>query len=131
MVLGKNMRFLLIVLDLCLLAYMISSMINQVLPVNEPAFWIGAMVEIGLAFFAYRYWMSSRQFPSWSHEKTLALILIIIAIGWPIAVRYTNLDFFQSAAPSDILFFCAALTLLIYSSFIIKNLPKDGKPRKI
>jgi hypothetical protein len=128
-VLGKYMRFLLIVLDLCLLAYMVSSMINQILPVREPVFWIGAAVEIGLAFFAYRYWMHSRQSPSWSNAKTLSLVLIIIAIFWPIIIRYSNLDFLQSAAPSDLLFFWAALTLLIYSSFVIKNLPKAGKSR--
>jgi hypothetical protein len=125
--LGKYMRLLLIALDICLAAYIIMHMIYRILPVNEPVFWIGTAVEFALAYFAFRYWMRGQKQPSWNSEKTLALVLIIVAIAWPSVIRYIGLDILISAAPSDLLFFCAALTLLIYSSFLIKNIPRTGK----
>jgi hypothetical protein len=128
-VLGKYMRLLLIALDLCLVITIIMYMIMRILPIYEPFFWIGTAVEVGLALFAFRYWMRGQKTTAWNQEKTLAVVLIVIAIAWPSVVRYTPLDFLKSAAPSDLLFFCAALTLLIYSSFLIKNLPGRSKTR--
>jgi hypothetical protein len=127
--LGKGMRFLLIALDVCLIAYIVSHMIYRLLPITEPVFWVGAVIEIGLALLAFRYWMRSLLVPSWNSSKTLTIILVAIAIAWPLIVRYSDNYYLLNAAPADLLFFWAALTLLIYSSFIIKNLPLSKKSR--
>jgi hypothetical protein len=127
--LGKGMRFLLIALDVCLIAYIASHIIYHLLPINEPVFWVGAVVEIGLAFLAFRFWMRSRLVPSWNSAKTMTVVFMVVAIAWPILVRYSDNYYLLVAAPADLLFFWAALTLLIYSSFIIKNLPLTKKSR--
>ncbi|MBN1191261.1 MAG: hypothetical protein JXA46_16010 [Dehalococcoidales bacterium] len=127
MVLGKYMRMLLIALDICLLAYIISHMVYRLLPVTEPAFWIGVIIEVGLAWLAYRYWMRARTLRSWTYEKTLTVVLIAAAIAWPSLVRFTNSELLILAAPSDLLFFFALLTLLIYSSYVIQRMPGSGK----
>jgi hypothetical protein len=128
--LGKFMRLLLIALDICLLAYIISQMIYRILPVAEPFFWVAAIIETGLAWIAYRYWMRSLSSHSWNHEKTLSVVLILVAAVWPSLIRYTDSRLLLPAAPADILFFFAALTLLIYSSFVIKPPSKADKHRR-
>jgi hypothetical protein len=125
--LGKYMRLLLIALDICLLAYIISQMIYRILPVAEPVFWVAALIEIWLACMVYRYWMRSLAAHSWNRDKTLSVVLILVAAAWPSLIRYTHSRLLLPAAPSDILFFFAALTLLIYSSFMIKPPPQAGK----
>jgi hypothetical protein len=126
-VLGKYMRILLIALDVCLLAYIVSHMIYHILPINEPVFWIAVVVEMWLAWLAYRYWMHSQGSRSWNHEKTLAIVLIVVAAAWPSLIHLTQFDWLLSAAQSEQFFFLAILTLLIYSSYVIKPLPKAGK----
>jgi hypothetical protein len=128
-VLGKYMRMLLIALDVCLLAYIVSHMIYHILPVTEPVFWIAVLIEIGLAWLAYRYWMRSRSAHSWNNEKTLTIVLIVVAAAWPSLVRFTQSDWLIWAAPADLRFFFAILTLLIYSSYVVKPLTNADKHR--
>ncbi len=129
MVLGKFMKILLIALDVSLIAYIASHMIYHLLPITEAAFWVGVIVEIGLALLAFRIWMRARKVPTWNIEKTLVIALVLISIAWPMLARYSNLDFLIDAAPADLLFFWAALTLLIYSSFVIKTIPKTNRSK--
>jgi hypothetical protein len=124
---GKSMRFLLIALDLCIFAVIVSQMIYRVLPVNKAVFWVAVVLEIGLTFLSYWYWMRERKTASWNQGKTLAVVFLVVAIAWPILARYSSLDILITAAPSDIIFYWAALSLLIYSSFIVKEPPKAEK----
>jgi hypothetical protein len=119
-VLGKYMRLLLIVLDISLIAYTISHIIYHVLPVTEPTFWVGAIIEVGIAYLAFRFWMRSREAKKWNSDRWWTLLLVVLAIFWPVAARYTDFDMLKSAATADLLFFGSALTLLIYSSFVVK-----------
>jgi len=119
--LGKYFRMLLIVLDISLLAYTATQLMYRVLPVTDPFFWIGAIVEIGLAASAYIIWMRSLQENKWNSGRTVAVTLLAIGILWPIVLRYTNVAAIQTAASSDLLFYCTGLTLLIYSSFVISR----------
>ncbi len=119
MALGKYMRLLLIALDICLLAYIISHMVYRILPVGEPVFWAAVLIEIGLAWLAYKLWMRSRTSSSWNLDKTLTIILVLVAAAWPSLMRYTGSRLLIPATTVDVIFFFAALTFLIYSSFII------------
>ena len=130
MALGKVMRLLLIVLDISLIAYIISHMIFRLLPVNEPVFWLGALIEVGLSLMAFKFWISSSGKKNWNSDRSWTLILVIVAMVWPIIARYTDYYLLKSAAAADLLFFGSALTLLVWSSFKAKPPPtKSGKSR--
>jgi hypothetical protein len=66
----------------------------------------------------------------WNSDRSWTLILVIVAIMWPILARYTDYSLLKTAATADLLFFGSALTLLVLSSFRVKTpLPKSGKSK--
>lgn len=129
MALGKNMRLLLILLDITLIVYTIVHMVYKLSPINQPVYWICGAIEIGLALLTYRFWMRSRTSTGLSKDRIIVLVLIIIAIAVPNIVDRIDIEFLKPASSTDLFFFCSALTLLIYSSYKIKPPEKVRKSK--
>jgi hypothetical protein len=121
LVLAKISKIMLITLDVILLAFVISNLVYGVSPINQPGFWVAAAIEIVLGYLTYRFWMRSILGKEYRHYRRRAFILILIGILLPIILYYSNISFFSSAGITDLFYFITVITLLIYSSFIIKR----------
>jgi hypothetical protein len=121
LVLSKKTRGYLIFFDLLILAYIVYSFARDYYPATQPVFWIAAAVEIGLAFLTYRFWMRSILGKEYRLYRIRAFLLIIIGIFLPIFLWITSVSFLRPAASADVFYLAAALTLFIYSSFIIER----------
>jgi len=131
LVLGKGMRLLLILLDVSFIFYTIVHMVLRLSPVDQPAYWIFGAVEIGLALLVYRYWMHSKGSKGFNSDRITSLIIAVFAIALPYIIDVSNVEVLKPAASTDFFFYCAALTLLIYSSYRINSKAKNSKVKTV
>ncbi len=127
MALGKIMRYLLILLDIFLLAYMVRYFVSRIYPIDKPIFWVAAIVEAGLGYLAYLLWMRSLGSKEHRNYRFWSLGAIVLAIALPYLVNLLQVDLLQPASTTDLFFYCTALSLLIYSSFKIKAVQQPRK----
>jgi hypothetical protein len=129
LVLGKSMRLLLILLDISFIFYTIVHMVLRLAPVDQPVYWIAGALEVGLAFLAYRYWMQSWESKGFNSDRIKTLVIAAAAIALPYILDAANVELLKPAVSTDFFFYCAALTLLIYSSYRINSKVKGQKAR--
>jgi len=111
------MRLLLILLDISFIFYTVVHMVLRLSPIDQPAYWIAGVVEVGLALLAYRYWMHSRGSKGFNSDRITALLIAVVAVALPYIIDAVDVEFLKPAVSTDFFFYCAALTLLIYSSY--------------
>ncbi|HEX7475088.1 MAG TPA: hypothetical protein VF318_03910 [Dehalococcoidales bacterium] len=121
MVLSRTSRVFLIVLDLALMAFIISDMVRGYSPVERPVFWIGAVIEIGLGYLTYFLWMRSTLGIERLRYQITAYFLIVVAVFVPLLIYSSHNSLLQPAETTERFYFVAVLTLLIYSSLIIRK----------
>jgi hypothetical protein len=129
-ILGKGMRLLLILLDVTFIFYTVVHMILRLSPIDQPAYWISGLVEVGLALLVYRYWMRSRESKGFKADKIKALIVAALAIVLPYGIDFSDIEFLRPAVSTDFFFYCSALSLLIYSSFRRSKTTNNNSPMK-
>lgn len=117
MILGKSMRLLLILLDMSFIFYTVVHMVLRLSPIDQPVYWVAGVVEVGLALLVYRYWMRSLGSKGFNSDRVTALVIAAVAIALPYIIDALNVEFLKPAVSTDFFFYCAALTLLIYSSY--------------
>lgn len=121
MALSRKTQLYLIIFDLLILAFIIVSFIRDYYPINRPVFWAAAVIEIGLGFLTYRFWMHSILGKEYRSYRVRAFLFIVIGVFFPIFFYAINIDYLRPAGNTDLFFVFTGLTLLIYSSFIIDN----------
>jgi hypothetical protein len=114
------MRLLLILLDMSFIFYTVVHMVLRLSPIDQPVYWVAGVVEVGLALLAYRYWMRSLGSKGFNSDRVTALVIAAVAIALPYIIDALNVEFLKPAVSTDFFFYCAALTLLIYSSYRLK-----------
>jgi hypothetical protein len=121
MTLSKLSRIFLVILDVALLAFIISDIIRGYSPVEKGVFWFGAGVEVALGYLTFLVWMRSTLGPAYLRYRIIAIILILLGIFLPTIVYFSNNNFLAPAETTERFYLVSALSLLIYSSFIIKR----------
>ena len=121
MVLGKFMRWVLIIFDLTLIYFIFSRLILKIFPVDRPAFWIASIIEIGLGILTYRLWMRSILGKEYRVARVQAFLLILIGVIAPILLYYSQIDYLLPTVNADLFYIATIITLIIYSSFRVRN----------
>jgi hypothetical protein len=127
MKLGKIARTFLIIFDMTLVIYVINSVVIGQVPRDQPAFWIATAIEILLGFLTYRFWMRSLLRKGFNSDKVTTLVIFLFAVLLPFLFDFSKLKWLQPAVTADRFYYCAIVTLLIYSSFVIDKHLKNHK----
>jgi hypothetical protein len=117
--LSKISRILFIILDIALLVYIISDIARSIVPVEQALFWLAAAIEIALGYLTYITWMRSTLGKKYFRYRIIAVCLLILGIFLPIL--FSSMRILEATVTSDRFYIATVLTLLIYSSFIIKK----------
>jgi hypothetical protein len=130
LVLSKISRAFLIILDVALLAFVVSDIVRGYSPVERAGFWTGAAIETGLGYLTYFVWMRSTLGKEYLKYRIIAYFLIVVGVFVPILIYWSHNSVLEAAETTERFYFVTVLTLLIYSSFMIRNYQaKHQKPQ--
>lgn len=127
MKLGRIARTFLIIFDMTLIIYVINSVVIGQVPRDRPVFWIATVIEILLGFLTYWFWMRSLLRKGFNSDKVITLVIFLFAVLLPFIFDFSKLSWLQPAVTADRFYYCAIVTLLIYSSFVIEKYMKKNK----
>ena len=114
-------KVFLTILDISILVTIIVNFSRDLMPRDQPVFWIGVVVEILIGFVAYWFWMRSILVQGFSRDRIISIVLVLSGILLPFAIQLSDLKVLKPAINSDVFFFVTLISLIIYSSFIIEK----------
>jgi uncharacterized membrane protein len=125
---GKILTFMLVALDVLIIAFIISSFVNygnNGFPVGKVDFWVANAVEIGLAYLTYIFWKRSLRRKENNADRWKAIGLIAIGVLLPVITSYSGLSFLANTAYSETFYISATIALVLYANYKAAKLARD------
>lgn len=130
MSMNKIFKYAFIVLELLILTYIISYFVYGVFPIGDPIFWIAVIIEAGLAYLTYRFWIRSVRTPDFRSNRIKAYGVMAVGIILPAITFYSGIDFLESTGYSELFYVCITLGLILSISFRMNGRQISGRPVK-
>ncbi len=126
---GKILTFMLVALDVLIIAYIISNFVNyssNAYPINKVDFWVANMVEIGLAYVTYIFWKRSLRGKENNTDRWKAFGLIAAGILLPVITSFSGLSFLANTSYSETFYISVVIALILFANYRAARLARDG-----
>lgn len=123
------MKILVVLVEAYWIAVVISGIARGGFPTN-PVFWTATGIEIGLGFLTYnlyKRYLTDKSHKRWNFS---ILVLTVMAVGVPIALYYSNIDFLKPAGSTWVIYMLACNSFYVYRVIRKQPLSRGDLPKR-